>query len=191
MAALFVARAEQQRSEMPAPPVVDSLPTVPVEPSGPVEPTGLSGDLSGIGDTDTVIDTGIDTALDGLNDAEPDPAPIVPVTPSPTNTPRSPSSPAGESRPGSPSAAVPTKVRFQGSSFGPNGLLAVSWSAPTKSPSGTRYLVEVKHNGVVKRIRTSSTEALFRNVGTQDCTVKISAYTSAGSSPAVTLRCGS
>jgi hypothetical protein len=186
-----VARAEQQRSEIPAPAVVDNLPTTPVESSIPADPTGISGLAPDEAYPGTGFDTDAGASLDGLSDPEPDAAQMDPITPTPTTTPRSSKPSTSEPRPSSQSVGVPTKVRFHGSSFGPNGLLAVSWSAPTKAPSGTRYLVEVKHNGAVKRIRTSSTDALFRNVSAQDCTVKISAYTSAGSSPVVTFRCGS
>ena len=191
---LFVARAEQQRSEMPTPAVVDNLPTAPLEPSTPADPTGIS--VLAPDEADPGVDTGTGSGLDGLPNAEVDaaqmdPATPTPATPKPTSTTSSPKPPTREPRPTTQPVGVPTKVRFHGSSFGPNGLLAVSWSAPTKAPSGMRYLVEVKYDGAVKRIRTSSTEALFRNVGAQDCTVRISAYTSAGSSPVVTFRCGS
>jgi hypothetical protein len=81
-------------------------------------------------------------------------------------------------------------IEYYGSSFGPGGLLAVTWNAPSAAPRSVRYQVDVRFGDTSRSVRTSKTEVMFRNVSEADCRVTVTAYVGERRSKPVTFRCG-
>jgi hypothetical protein len=174
--AIFLAYAERQRSEVPPPPVVDNLPLVNTSPSPEAEATEPE-------------DTGL--AFDDLPIEIPDTA--EPTVPEPVES--LPATGSTGSRPSPTPSSQPSMLRvppieYYGSSFGPGGLLAVTWNAPPAAPKGVRYQVDVRFGDTSRSVRTSKTEVMFRNVSEADCRVTVTAYVGERRSKPVTFRCG-
>jgi hypothetical protein len=190
--AVAVAMAEQDRTELPAPPVVDNLDQVTDRPLPPVNSSdapAVDGEVP-----NDLFPADPSQTTDPLNPtpAATDTSAIQP-TPSVTNSPVA-TKPATPKKTTPASPQVIPAVQNPGSAFGPNGLLAVSWSKPSmgSTPKGLRYKVEIRSEGVAtKVIRTSSTEAIFRGVAETQCSVTITPYTADRTGKAMKIRCGS
>lgn len=170
--ALFVANAQRERAEVPPPPVVDNVPASTTESPLPAEPSEYVDDRSAL---PGAVD---EQPLEGKG--EPEASADALERPDVTRTPAA--EVAGE---------LPMEpVDVYGSAFGPGGLLAVTWMAPDSAPRGVRYLVEVRSGNVVRSVRTSSTETMFKKVPSRNCWVTITPYTAQGKGPVVRFRCG-